>query len=93
MRIKIRSSERNMKIWLPTRLLLNPITAAISVKVINSGKYRGSALPSPSVNGERASFFDMYKFFRQIRKCRRILNGQPLVYVESGSGESVEVWL
>ena len=96
MRIKIRSTERNFNLWLPTRLFLNPVSAAICVKVVNNQKFMGSEAQSLlSINNENRelSHSAMCKLFRTVRKSRRLLQGQPLVSVNSADGEVVEIWI
>ena len=85
MRIKVKSKDRNFNLWLPTRLFLNPLSVAICTKIINN---------KPAVaTGSKISYFAVRKLFKVIRKSRHILQGQPLVSVNSVDGEVVEIWI
>jgi len=85
MRITVRSDEHNFRLWLPNRLFLNPVSAAICVKALRSRKL--------SVLQDDIPYFAMLKLFRAIRKSRHLLQGQPLVRVNSANGEIVEIWI
>jgi len=99
MRITVRSSDTNFNLWLPTRLLLNPVTAAIvafgskhATKYVSWETISGGHLSSES--GENPiTFNNMRKLFVTIRRCRRVLKGQPLVSVRSHDGDNVDIWL
>jgi len=93
MRIKVRSDDTRFNLWLPTRLFVNPLSAAICTLAVNckfGKRYYSEFIPS---EGEKLSFVATYKLFRAIRKSRRLLKGQPLVEVHSADGEIVEIWV
>ena len=78
MRIKIRSEERNFNIWLPTRLFLNPVSAAICVKAVKSKNFAeiedNNLLAINNKNGQ-LSYPAMCKLFRVMRQSRYLLQG------------------
>jgi len=77
MRIRIKSDDDNFRLWLPTRLFLNPIGAAICTRAAKG----------------QISFWAMCRLFRVARRCRRYLKGEPIVSVASSDGDTVEIWI
>jgi len=97
MRIKVRSKDSSFRFWLPNRLLLNPLSAAICTKVLkskNNEKWKANnAVIDTRENHNAITYSAMLKLFKAIRKSRRVLKGQPLVSAKSSNGEVVEIWL
>ncbi|MCL1788290.1 MAG: hypothetical protein FWG38_09930 [Defluviitaleaceae bacterium] len=95
MRIKVRSEGHKFSIWLPSRLLFNPATAAICVKALHNKHY--SVFKSQGLlaadEANPLTYSTMRKLFSAIRKSRRVLQGQPLVTVYSADGDVVEIWM
>ena len=95
MRIKIKTKDHNFRFWLPNRLLLNPVSAAIFVKAINSKKLVDlqdeNFINTPQ--DERVTYSDTLKFFAAVRQSRKILQGEPMVSVHSADGDVVEIWI
>jgi len=85
MRIKVQSDDTNFKLWLPTRVFLNPLSAIICTLVVNNKKYSKFSIKVP--------YSDMVKLFRAVKKSRHALQGQPLVSVCSSDGSIVEIWI
>ena len=83
MRIKIKSEDTNFRLWLPTGMLLNPLTAIVCTTVANSKEILPTKVP----------YSCMIKLFRAVKKSRRILRGQPLVSVHDSDGDTVEIWI
>ena len=96
MRIKIQTTERNFNIRMPNWLILNPVSAVFAVRMMNNNNYaalEGESLLMPQPNEGRVTYPTMLKFFRAIKKCRHILDRQPIVSVNSHDGSVVEFWL
>jgi len=83
MRIRVQSDDTNFKLWLPSAAIFNLLSAAICAKVINS------KLPS----SYKVPYSQMRKFFKAMKKCRHVLQGQPIFSVCNSSGEKVEIWI
>jgi len=84
MRIRVNTSEHRFNIRLPSWLVFNPVVAAICAPFIGGNLGTGF---------EHISRRDVIKFFRAIRKARRYMNGEPVVYVNSSDGSIVEIYL
>jgi len=98
MRIRVRSKDSNFRLWLPNRLLLNPVSAAICVRALKGKKYAklkaaSSTLIETRANKGIVTYSATLKLFKAIRKSRHILKGQPLVMVHGSDGDVVEIWL
>jgi len=66
------------------------------VKAIKSKKYadlQDEGLLATNSENRQLSYPAMCKLFRVIRKSRHLLQGQPLVLVNSADGEVVEIWI
>ena len=88
MKIRVVNAEHRFTIPLPNWLLFNSVTAAMCTSVSN--RY----LPEEQITMfEGLSSADLKRLFAEIRKCRRYLNGEPLVYVRSSNGDVVEIYL
>jgi len=85
MRIKVRSDETNFNLWIPTRVFFNPLTAAICTKFVPSAAKQ--FIP------QGTDFTDLRKLFKELRHCRKYLNGEPIVSAVSSDGGSVEIYL
>jgi len=85
MRIKIVSDQHRINIPLPNALMFNPVTAMIGTGVANK------ALSGVQESAARLSSADMRKLFRMIKKCRHLLNGEPLLYLKSSDGTVIEI--
>jgi len=90
MRIRVNSSDTNFRLWLPTRLFLNPIGAAICTKVIKIGLSHSGASVR---NHEVIPYSAICQLFKHIRQSRYILDGEPLVSVRSADGDCVDIWI
>jgi hypothetical protein len=77
MRIIIRSEDTNLRLRLPTRMLLNPITAAFVPRQVK----------------EHLTYRQRVRLCREIRRARKALNGLPLVDVQSADGSIVQIWV
>jgi len=84
MRIRVNSDEHRLNLRLPSWLVFNPVVAAICAPFI--GGNLGTEF-------EHISRHDVIKFFREIRKARRYMNGEPVVYVSTSDGTMVEIYL
>lgn len=84
MKIIIKSEERKLYIWFPTRLLLNGLTARIGDKMTQ--KYVPKEV-WPLKPG------DLPLLVKEINKARRFCRGMPLVDVEEADGGGVQVYL
>lgn len=84
MKIRIRSEERNLYIWFPTRLLLNGLTAQIADKATQKYVPREIWPLKPG---------DLPLLVKEINKVRRFHRGMPLVEVEEADGGKVEIYL
>ena len=87
MRIKIKSDETNFKLWLPTRIFLNPLSAIICTTVANNNKFSSEFISA------KLPYSGMIKLFRAVKSSRRVLQGHPLVSVCSSDGTTVEIWI
>jgi len=89
MKIKIDSDSGRFTIPIPNCLLLNPVTAAICKSFINGHLSKGGV----EVSTEHLTYFEIMRLFREIKKCRRYLKGEPLIYACSSNGDVVEIFL
>ena len=89
MKIKIRSKERNFTIPIPNILFFNSATAAIITWAMNKAWIDLDVMQIPS----EISYQNLKRFFRVMRKCRKYMNGEPLVYAYSKEEGTVEVYL
>ena len=86
MKIDIRSEEKKFFLWLPTRLLLNRLTAAIAVACINK-KNRKKGAP-------KLKYSQVFPLVKEIHRQRRIQGRKwVLVDVVSKDGEKVKIKL
>ncbi|MCL2216509.1 MAG: hypothetical protein FWB91_05755 [Defluviitaleaceae bacterium] len=85
MRIKVSSEDSNFNLRLPTRLFFNPITAAFCRLAIPAAAKQYVQID--------LTYTQMRILFKEIRRCRKLLNGEPLVEVASSDGSTVRVWL
>jgi len=85
MRIKVQSDDTNFRLWLPTRVFLNPLTAIICALVVNNAKYSKFSCKVP--------YSDIIRLFRAVKKSRHALQGQPLVSVCNSDESIVEIWI
>lgn len=85
MRLKIRTDAHRINIALPNCLLLNTISAAVC-----SYAWNKHVFTKPEFGGLHMNFKQLFK---EVRRCRRYLEGKPLLYVCSSSGDTVEIWL
>jgi len=83
-RIKIKSDDKNINLYFPTRLLLNKLTARIAANAINSNS---------ETNNLKLSAKDLEKIFAEINRIKRKYPKLELVNVESASGETVVISL
>ena len=89
MRIKVISDEHRFTIPIPNWMLFNAASAAVCTHLINRH------LPENTLqfSASGVSYSDLRRFFKEVKKCRRYLQGEPLVYVNSSDGEHVEIYL
>ncbi len=87
MKIDIKTDEgKRILLWLPTRLILNRLTAGIAVAFLNK-ENRKNGDPKLTVR-------QFMPLVREIHRQRRIQGRKwVLVDVESGSGEKVKIKL
>jgi len=86
MRVKIASEGRRFTIPLPNCVILGSASAAIIAWVMNN---KMNNMPEDT----NISYRDIRKLFKEIRRCRRYLKGEPLVYARSSDGDGVEIYL
>lgn len=91
MRILIKSEGgRQIRLHLPTALLCNAITAGLLCKK----SHREAAENDTEIEiSHRLTYPQARKLMRALRKCRHVMNGLPLVEVESHEGEKVQIHL
>jgi len=77
MRIIVKSDDHNFRLWLPTRLFLNPVGAIICTRAAKG----------------QISFFAMCRLFRAVKRSRHLLKGQPFISATSADGDAVEIWI
>jgi len=88
MRIKVKSADANFSLRLPSILCFNAIGAAIASKSIKTGlKHSNTGLTT------HIPYSLMRKLFKEVRKSRKLLQGQPLISVDSADGAKVEIWI
>ena len=90
MKIKVRTNEHRFTIPLPSWLLFNWVTAAIGALAINQ------CIPENILQVttfDQLSYNELKRLFKEIRKCSRYLQGEPLLSVHSGDGDIVEIFL
>jgi len=89
MKIRVRSEEHRFTLPLPNCLFMNSATAAICAWAMKKyAREIGSEMHMPEL-----SYHDMKQLFKAIRKCRRYMNGEPLVYAHSKDEGTLEVYL
>ena len=88
MRIKVTSEDANFTIRFPTILCFNAIGAAIVSKSMNIGIGRAKIGIT-----QKIPYSTMRKIFKEIRKSRNLLEGQPILSVDSADGGKVEIWI
>ena len=96
MKIRVINEEYRFTIPLPNWLLLNPVTAALCVATGASFTFINRHIPEDVIQismANRLSYGGLIRLFREIKKCRRYLHGEPLVSVHSGDGDVVEIYL
>ena len=74
------NEKKKLHVRIPTRLLINSLTAIIAPKFLNDGEFKVTAK-------------QLLKFFHVIHKCRRRFKKWDLVEVKSANGDYVRVRL
>jgi len=87
MKIKVASDGRRFTIPIPNCIMFNPVSAAILKSSVN--KY----LSNMEMSVEHLTYSEIRRLFKVIKKCRRYLNGEPLVYARSCDGDLVEIYI
>jgi len=86
MRIKVKSEDANFSIRIPSVLCFNWIGAAIASKTINIGISHANVKT-------KLPYSSMRKLLKAAKQSRHLLQGQPLVEVDSADGTKVEIWI
>ena len=89
MKIKVASDGRRFTIPIPNCIMFNPVSAAILKSTVN----RYLAKDSEEASMGHLTYQEIRKLFKVIKKCRRYLKGEPLVYALSGDGDLVEIYI
>jgi len=89
MRIKVASDGRRFTIPIPNCIMFNPISAAILKSYVNRYLAKGNM----EVSTAHLSYQEIRKLFKVIKKCRRYLKGDPMIYARSGNGDLVEIYI
>lgn len=84
MKVRIRSDEANLNLWLPTGLVFSKPVALLGSTV--GKKYVGDAMKDLSAK-------DLDRLFAEIRRIKRIHRGWTLVEIESANGDSIHITL
>lgn len=77
--IKIKSTDGNITIPLPSALVMNGVALRVLLRLL------GSKTGVPAERSEEIA--------RALRSGKRLLRGTPLVYIKSGDGEEVLIKL
>ena len=89
MRIRVHSAEgQNISIALPTRVLVNSLTATITAKVIDKQAAKKWEREKPLIESR-----EMRRLFRTIHRVKRLYPDLLLVEVESADGSTVKIKL
>ncbi|MCL2361107.1 MAG: hypothetical protein FWC73_04735 [Defluviitaleaceae bacterium] len=90
MKIRVRSEEHRFTLPIPNCLLMNPATAALCIWAMKKYcKENSDEMFMP----QDISYQDLKRLFKVIRKCRRYMRGEPLVYASSKEEGTVEIYL
>lgn len=84
MKIRIRSHEANLNLWLPTNLIFSKPVALLGGTV--GKKYAGDAMKNLSAK-------DLDRLFAEFRRIKRTHGTWNLVEIESADGDSVHIIL
>lgn len=86
MNIKIKSNSRNIRLWFPSVLVFNPVTATLwGSKIIHKiSSEKGETKISPKA---------ARRLFREINRCRRKHKNWTLVDVCASDGTKVHIRL
>lgn len=85
MRLYVTDGEgRRVFVPLPTRLVFSDLSASVCYRY---------ALPHLSKAHLTLTREQFIKLARELRRCRALLNGEPLVDVVGADGEKVKVYL
>jgi len=88
MKIRIRSKERCFTLPLPNIIILSSASAAIIAWTMRRGSEYTDDIPDIDI-----SYRDIKRFFKVMKKCRKYMNGEPLVHAYSKDEGTVEVYL
>ncbi len=83
MRIKVQAEGRHIYVPIPSWLLFNSLSAYLC--------HRFAASHINAVSG--LTYEQLRVLFHMLKRSRKKLNGTPLVDVESGNGDKVQVYL
>lgn len=84
MKIIVKSQETNLKIRIPTALLLNRLTAAVGARVIEKH------VPQDVLTIEGK---DLIRLVKEVNRVRKFHKDMPLVDVEDADGDVVKIYL
>lgn len=84
MKIRIRSDEANLSLWLPTNLIFSKPVALLGGTV--GKKYAGDAMKNLSTK-------DLDRLFAEFRRIKRTHGTWDLVEIESADGDIVHITL
>ena len=88
MRIKVRSTDANFSLWLPSRVIFSGATARLAGWAIRkytptASQHMQASLTTPQLR----------QLFKAVRRCRKHFKHQPLIDVHAADGTKVEIWL
>ena len=90
MRIKIASEEHRFTIPIPNCIAFSSASAAITAWAMR--KYAAQE-NNDSPPADNLGYHELRRLFKEIRKCRRYLKGEPLLYAHSKDDGVVVIYL
>ena len=86
MKIRVVGDDSRFTLPIPNWLMLNSLSAAMCMPLIKRHVNMNEAADF------QLSYFEIRRLFLTLRRCRRYLKGEPLVYVRSSDGSTVEIY-